>query len=292
MRASLVGAVLAVVVVVTTLTFADCLNTLVSHPTLYGWNWNLAISSPGGNAIPPVTTRLLDHDPDVGAWTGYHFADIQMDGQTVPILLTDPKAPVSPPILSGHGLGANDQVVMGAATLAALHKKIGDTVFVSYGSPKDAPVYVAPTRLVIVGTAIMPAIGNSGTLHPSMGTGAIISRGIGSASFKKALSNPDPNLNGPAIVVVRLRSGVSSGAGRSSLQRIVESTGKVIATDPQAQGESFAVVGVQRPAEIVNYQSTGDTPGILAAGLAVGAVVALGLTLGASVRRRRRTSRC
>ena len=38
----------------------------------------------------------------------------------------------------------------------------------------------------------------------------------------------------------------------------------------------------------MNYQSTGASPGILAGGLAVGAVVALGLTLGASVRRRRR----
>lgn len=38
----------------------------------------------------------------------------------------------------------------------------------------------------------------------------------------------------------------------------------------------------------MNYQSTGATPGILAAGLAVGAVVALGLTLASSVRRRRR----
>ncbi|MFZ0173463.1 MAG: FtsX-like permease family protein, partial [Acidimicrobiales bacterium] len=45
---------------------------------------------------------------------------------------------------------------------------------------------------------------------------------------------------------------------------------------------------VQRPAEIVNYQSTGATPAILASGLAAGAVVALGLTLVASVRRRRR----
>ncbi len=37
---------------------------------------------------------------------------------------------------------------------------------------------------------------------------------------------------------------------------------------------------VQRPAEIVNYQSAGASPGILAAGLAAGATVALGLTLG------------
>jgi ABC-type lipoprotein release transport system permease subunit len=58
--------------------------------------------------------------------------------------------------------------------------------------------------------------------------------------------------------------------------------------DPQGQGDVYDVIGVQRPAEIVNYQSTGATPAILAIGLAAGAVVALGLTLVASVRRRRR----
>jgi len=42
------------------------------------------------------------------------------------------------------------------------------------------------------------------------------------------------------------------------------------------------------PAEIVNYRSTGTTPTLLAVGLAAGAVTALGLTLAASVRRRRR----
>ena len=45
---------------------------------------------------------------------------------------------------------------------------------------------------------------------------------------------------------------------------------------------------VQRPAEIVNYRTMGNTPALLGAALAAGAVVALGLTLLASVRRRRR----
>jgi ABC-type lipoprotein release transport system permease subunit len=63
---------------------------------------------------------------------------------------------------------------------------------------------------------------------------------------------------------------------------------KVMAADPQGAGDTYALLPVQRPAEIVNYQSTGATPAILATGLAVGAVVALGLTLAASVRRRRR----
>ncbi len=48
------------------------------------------------------------------------------------------------------------------------------------------------------------------------------------------------------------------------------------------------MLGVQRPAQIVNYHSIGSTPVILAVGLAAGAIAALGLTLAASVRRRRR----
>jgi ABC-type antimicrobial peptide transport system permease subunit len=49
-----------------------------------------------------------------------------------------------------------------------------------------------------------------------------------------------------------------------------------------------SVLEVQRPAEILNYGSLGSTPMLLGAALAVGAAVALGITLVTSVRRRRR----
>ena len=62
----------------------------------------------------------------------------------------------------------------------------------------------------------------------------------------------------------------------------------MLASDPQTSGNNVIVVGVQRPAQIVNYRSIGSTPVILAVGVALGAVIALGLTLAASVRRRRR----
>jgi ABC-type antimicrobial peptide transport system permease subunit len=47
------------------------------------------------------------------------------------------------------------------------------------------------------------------------------------------------------------------------------------------------IVTVQRPAEIVNYQATGDTPELLAAALGAGATLALVLVLGGTVRTRR-----
>jgi putative ABC transport system permease protein len=48
------------------------------------------------------------------------------------------------------------------------------------------------------------------------------------------------------------------------------------------------MASVQRPAQIINYGSLGATPTELGGALAAGAVVALGLTLIASVRQRRR----
>ena len=54
------------------------------------------------------------------------------------------------------------------------------------------------------------------------------------------------------------------------------------------EGLSVGVLAVQYPAEIENYRSIGAVPAVLALALAVSAVVALGLTLAASVRRKRR----
>jgi hypothetical protein len=81
---------------------------------------------------------------------------------------------------------------------------------------------------------------------------------------------------------------VSAASGRANLQSIAKSANELFAKDKNGEGNVVNVQGVQRPAQIVNYRSIGSTPVFLAAGLAVGAIVALALTLVASVRRRRR----
>jgi hypothetical protein len=288
-RSALTGTVLAVALLVGTLTFASGLSTLISHPPLYGWNWSYMLNP--SNDVPPQTLKLLNHDPDVASWSGYSgYASAEIEGQNIPILLGNAHATVAPPILSGHGLDANNQIVLGAATMALLHKRVGDTVMVTYGTPKDAPVYIPPTRMLIVGTATFPAVGSSSFIadHTSMGTGALIPNGAEPPAFQRALLTPDPNLNGPGLVFVRLRKGVSAASGRANLQSIAKSTNELFAKDKNGEGNVVSVQGVQRPAQIVNYHSIGSTPVFLAAGLAVGAIVALALTLVASVRRRRR----
>jgi FtsX-like permease family len=268
-RSAILGTSLAIVVVTATLTFGASLHTLVSHPALYGWNWDYALAAGGGSGDIPeqLATRLLDHDSDVAAWSGVYFGTLQLDGVPVPVLGAAPGARVAPPILSGHAFDAPDQVVLGANTLAQLHKHIGDTIVVSNG-------LTAPTHLRIVGTATLPAIGLNFVQHPTMGTGALLSYTTMSAFDRNFLDDP---VTGPNAILVRLRHGASV----RSLQRIANETSTTA-------NFGVSLVPVQRPAEIVNYRSLGTTPAILGAALGVGAAVALGLTLVASVRRRRR----
>jgi ABC-type antimicrobial peptide transport system permease subunit len=110
--------------------------------------------------------------------------------------------------------------------------------------------------------------------------------------LRDAAQSSIPALNGPNLVFVRLRAGVPAAAGRADMQRVADAANRIWATVGGAvssgSGNYVAVLGVQRPAEIVNYGTIGVTPALLALALAVAALVALGLTLTACVRRRRR----
>ena len=105
-RSAILGAILAVTVVVATVTFGSSLNTLVSHPALYGWNWNYDIDGGGGLGDIPgqAAAKLLDADPLVQSWTGIYYSTLTLDGVNVPVMGATPGAAVAPPLLSGHGL--------------------------------------------------------------------------------------------------------------------------------------------------------------------------------------------
>lgn len=286
-RSALVGAILAVAIVVSTLTFGNSLATLVSHPPLYGWNWSYALGG-NGSGVPPQAVRLLKSDPYVAQYSGDSFANAQIDGVTVPIILTTYHASVTAPILSGHEVDGPGQIVLGAATLKELHRSLGQHVFVTYGSKKDAPVYVAPTSMKIVGTATLPSVGGTLTLHSSMGVGAILPIDIEPTAFKKFLHSPYEALNGYSMIFVRFKHAAPTSLAVASLRKIARIATKDLLATPNGGGSSVGVLAVQYPAEIENYRTIGVVPDLLALALAIGAVVALALTLVASVHRRRR----
>lgn len=268
-RSAILGAILAVTVVVATVTFGSSLDTLVSHPALYGWNWNYDIDGGGGlGDIPgPAAAKLLDADPLVQSWTGIYYSTLTFDGVNVPVMGTTPGAEVAPPLLSGHGLQASDQVVLGGSTLRTLHKQVGDTLQVRIDGER-------PVTLTIVGTATLPPIGVVGSSHLEMGTGAELNYRI----IPPAARNLFEVTPGPNAILVRTKGGASPAALAS-----LEAIGRQV--DIAINGGS--VFGVLRPAQILNYGSLGTTPFLLGAALAVGAAVALGITLVTSVRRRR-----
>ena len=287
-RSVIGGAILSVTLVVATLTFASGLNSLVSRPALYGWNWQGTIVTP--NSVPPQAQAALTRDPLVAAWSGYTDVNVQVDGQVLPSLGASNTAVVGPPILSGREINGANEIVFGQATLDALGKKIGDTVSVGYGSPSTAPLYLPARPMRIVGTATFPALAGSSTfaVHTSMGVGALFSYLSLPASFLRQITSSDPTQTGPSIVFIHYRSGVTANAITADENRIVAIANRAFAADPAAAGDVDSSIGVQRPAAIVNYQSTGSTPLVLALALAVGAMVALGMSLVASVQRRRR----
>ena len=286
-RSVLAGAVLAIMVGAATLTFGASLSYLVSRPALYGWNFSYALySTDGWGPFPPAAvTPLLHRDKLIAASTGVYFLTAQIDGQTVPGILSPTRPAVGPRILSGTGLDGPGDIVLGRATLAQLHKRVGDEVTVQLG-----PV-IRGARLKIVGTAALPALGDTLGIHPSLATGAILPTSVVShAALNKA--GPD---SGPNAIFVQMRPGVSQAAGLRSLQQIANYYNQVTHSPrivDQAGAEALElqanVLPVQRPAEIVNYKSMGTMPAVLAGGVAAGAAAALGLTLVASVRRRRR----
>ena len=71
----------------------------------------------------------------VAAWATVSYATADLDGQAVPVLFGDPGATVAPPILSGHPVSGRNQVVLGPATLAALHPAVGGTVSFTLAGP-------------------------------------------------------------------------------------------------------------------------------------------------------------
>lgn len=69
----------------------------------------------------------------------------------------------------------------------------------------------APLPVTIAGTATLPSLGVSGTLHTEMGTGAVLDFSL----------IPGAVAGQPNEILVRLRPGADAGAARARLQRLV-----------------------------------------------------------------------
>ena len=272
-RSVIGGTATAIAALVAALTFGSSMHALVAHPRLFGWNWDVALTQGSGysNVNLAAAHRVLDHDPSVEAWSGAFFGSDVVDGKGLPLLGMTPGAEVAPPIIDGRPIAGRTEVVLGTATLANLHKHIGDTVVIGSG-PR--------TVLRVVGSATFATVGIVHGAHTSLGVGAWLDRRL-VPGYDRTYS-PGQNVNGddPNVVFVRFRPGVDAAREIAHLRRT---------TIPlEVYPTSLALDRVQRPAEIVNTSEIGSAPALLGGALAAAALVALGVALVAAVRRRRR----
>jgi predicted lysophospholipase L1 biosynthesis ABC-type transport system permease subunit len=265
-KAALGGAVVAVIALVASLVFGSSLRSLVDEPRLYGWDWDLTVLDESGYGDIDVAkaAAVLDGDPAVAAWSGAFFQSVDLEGRDVPTLGVEAGAPVVPPILSGRPVQGHGEVVLGRRTLERLGKRIGDTV--TLGADDQA------LPLQVVGTAVFPTVGAVLGAYTSLGEGAML-------VYDQA-PGWDEISSGPKALFIRLEP----DADRASATERIEAGLFDVGHFPG----SAELLPVQRPAEIVNYESMGATPALLGGVLVLSAVVSLGLTLASGVSRRRR----
>jgi hypothetical protein len=267
-RSVIGGAVIAVAVLVAALTFGASLTNLVHQPRLFGWDWDIAIVDQQGygNTRPGPTAAILGNDPDVQAWGGAFFGSDQIDRLNLPLLGMDINSRVRPPIREGRMIESDKEIVLGTATIASLHKRIGDTVQTGGGR-----------TLRIVGTATLPTIGVVHGDHTSLGIGGLVE--------SKQVPGYDRNITGtgeygPNVVFVRFRPGADKAAATARVKAAADQ----ISDFPAAAD----VMPVQRPAEIVNSGDISGSSTLLGVAVALSALSTLALALTAAVRRRRR----
>ena len=258
MRSAIVGAALAAIVLIATVTFGASLDHLVSTPRLYGWNWSYALSGGDGGGGGDIPGQAVSHAagprPLPLGLLGRLLCQSHRRRPGRPGNRHDAPAPGSSPrCCDGHDLQQPDEIVVGALTLASLHKRLG-----RYGYRRERSGQSHLLR--IVGVATMPAIGGSGVLHLEMGTGAVVSSSLIPAIERNPFNDPE---TGPQAYFVDVRPGVNPLAARRSLEEM---------TAPLSNPYNFGVVvqSVLRPAEIVDYRSMGTTPAILGASLGSG----------------------
>jgi hypothetical protein len=276
-RSTLLGSVTAVVAVVSTVVFGASLSGLISHPVRYGWNWNVIIQAEGGYGSfdPAIVNRVMHGQPHVAAWSEFAFAQLSVDGQDFPVIGIQPRAgTVEPPTVSGQPLDGPDQVELGAGTLAALGKKVGDTVRV--GAPPN-------TRTVrITGVVTLPSFGLATADHVSLGRGAMLPEATllaaEGATGSHSGAESQPTL--PSTIAIDLAPGTTA-AQRARLVRQI-----VTARPDQTPGGTYELPSALASA-IVNARQMGGQPIALALALAAAAVLSLALTVLSSVRRRR-----
>jgi ABC-type lipoprotein release transport system permease subunit len=262
-RSTVIGAALGVGALAGALVFNGSLAHLLDTPRLYGVAWDAHVTSAGGAGVIDVAAAV-QRDPEVrDLAVGYVGVGLQIRSQRVDAIVLQPLAgSFQPRVLEGRLPIGPDEILLGTRTLSDVHAHVGDRV----------PVGILGVRsnvsLRVVGRGIMPSTSDLAGL----GTGA-------SMSMEAATRLIPPSATPPQFdsLVVRFAPAVDAAAARARLAQVVAPF-----------GPTYAVVGPDKPSDVVNFGRVQRLPLALAGLMAALAAATLAHLLVTSIRRRGR----
>jgi len=209
----------------------------------------------------------------VGAWSLLAFDNgVHVDDLELPVLgLQRERGDLGPPTIEGRLPAGEGEIALGTGTLRRLHRHIGDTVRMGEGP--------GAADLRIVGTVVLPAIGQVNSDHTGLGRGALVTmRALEQIESPDAACMESDEAVCPVGVALRMAPGADGDAVAA----------RITAAEPDGQPQSTLPQPIQEAAEIRNAAEMGSLPLALGLAMAVGAVLSLGLALTAFVHQRRR----
>jgi hypothetical protein len=275
LRATLLGGVVAMTAVVAAVVFGANLRHLVDTPADYGWDWDeYLVSQDGyGALLPERVSGVLDDERGVVAWSLLSFDNgVHVDDLELPVLgLQREQGDLGPPVIDGRLPSGNGEIAVGTGTLERLGKTVGDTVRMGEGQ--------GAADLRIVGTVVLPAIGQVNSDHTALGRGALVTmETLSSTESPDAACMESDDAICPVAVVIDMAPGADGDAVAARLA----------AAEPDGVPNGTFSKPVQVAAEIRNAEEMGALPLGLGLSMAFGAVLSLGIALAAFVRQRRR----
>ena len=279
-RSALAGNVIALAALVAAVVFGASLAGLVGTPHRYGDNWQTELNLGfGGVSGTFFAAKVAPAMPAVTGYAAGNIGQVTVDGMIVPAIGVDQvRSGDYLTLLSGRAPAAPDEIVLGAQTLRALHRQVGQSVRVVVTVAGGRGGSGAPRPMRIVGTAVFPDFGLSGFSDTDLGNGSLVATSLLSETMPQ-----NGCVHGAtcySFFLLRYPPGTDPGAAGAQALRALQRAG--------CPFSACSVVNDQRPGDIKNYAAIRDTPLVLAAVLALLAIGTLAHVLLTGVRRRRR----
>jgi hypothetical protein len=251
-RSALVGAAFGVTGFVAATTFGAAFGEVTAAPSRYGWKWDAAIAETGSSSETRALARQLAARERTGGVATLAIRGTVLDGEDVQGYGLDAlEGHEFVEVLAGHAPTADDEAVLGTATLERLDAGLGDTVTAETASGDRVP-------LRVVGRGVFPDLGDDSTYEDfALVTGAGLSRVARSDGFSG--------------VLVRWAPGVDAASALRDLRE-----------------EDAFVEGPTTPTQLANLERVDRFPTALAVFFAILGTAAIAHALVTGIRRRGR----